>query len=91
MEMGANHDGFYHQATKDDKGLRCYLCHLGFIDQECPFFAHSIEFIGREARRYVYPRDGCSLRVPVSIVSDCDVRFNSRFWQKFQKELGMRL
>ena len=26
--------------------------------------------------------------VLVSIVSDCDFRFTSRFWQKFHKELG---
>lgn len=29
--------------------------------------------------------------VPVSIVSDRDVRFTSRFWQKFHEELGTRL
>ena len=29
--------------------------------------------------------------VLVSIVSDQDVRFTSRFWQRFQKELGTRL
>ena len=29
--------------------------------------------------------------VPVSIISDHDVRFTSRFWQKFHEELGIRL
>ena len=29
--------------------------------------------------------------VPVSIVSDRDVRFTSRFWQKLHEELGMQL
>ena len=29
--------------------------------------------------------------VPISIVSDCDPRFNSRFWRKFQKCLGTQL
>ena len=28
--------------------------------------------------------------VPVSIISDQDVRFTSRFWQKFHEELGTR-
>ena len=29
--------------------------------------------------------------IPVSIISDRDTRFTSRFWQKFQEELGTRL
>lgn len=29
--------------------------------------------------------------VPVSIVSDRDVRFTSKFWRKFHEELGTRL
>ena len=29
--------------------------------------------------------------VPVSIVSYCDFRFTSHFWQKFHEELGTRL
>lgn len=29
--------------------------------------------------------------VPVSIISDRDVRFTFRFWQKFHEELGTRL
>ncbi|GJT89375.1 putative reverse transcriptase domain-containing protein [Tanacetum coccineum] len=30
-------------------------------------------------------------RVPVSVISDCDGRFTSRFWQTLQKALGTRL
>ncbi|GKF85584.1 reverse transcriptase domain-containing protein [Tanacetum coccineum] len=29
--------------------------------------------------------------VPVSIISECDGRFTSRFWQTLQKALGTRL
>ncbi|GJZ37530.1 putative reverse transcriptase domain-containing protein [Tanacetum coccineum] len=29
--------------------------------------------------------------VPVSIISDCDSHFTSRFWQSLQKALGMQL
>ena len=29
--------------------------------------------------------------VPISIISDRDVRFTSRFWKKFHEELGTRL
>ncbi|KAI3739873.1 hypothetical protein L2E82_30285 [Cichorium intybus] len=29
--------------------------------------------------------------IPVSVISDRDVRFTSRFWKKFHKELGTRL
>ncbi|GJS70912.1 putative reverse transcriptase domain-containing protein [Tanacetum coccineum] len=30
-------------------------------------------------------------RVPISVISDCDGRFTSRFWQTLQKALGTRL
>ena len=40
----------------------------------------------------IFVREIVSLHgVPVSIVSDRDTRFTSRFWRKFQEELGTRL
>ncbi|GJU61977.1 putative reverse transcriptase domain-containing protein [Tanacetum coccineum] len=45
--------------------------------------------IGRLARSYlneIVARHG----VPISIISDCDSRFTSRFWQSMQEALGTR-
>ena len=40
----------------------------------------------------VYVREVVSQHgVPISIVSDRDVHFTSRFWKKFHEELGTRL
>ena len=40
----------------------------------------------------IFVREIVSLHgIPVSIISDRDTRFTSRFWQKFQEELGTRL
>ena len=51
--------------------------------QESSFFENLVEVYIRE----IVARHG----VPVSIVSDCDVRFTSCFLQKFHEELGTRL
>ena len=49
------------------------------------------ESLSAEKLAALYVREIVSRHgVPVSIVSDWDVRFTSRFWQKFHKELGMR-
>ena len=39
----------------------------------------------------VYLRDSPAHGVPVSIVSDRDLRFTAHFWKSFQKAMGTRL
>ena len=47
----------------------------------------SSEVLSRIYVKEVVARHG----VPISIVSDRDVRFTSRFWRKFHEEMGTRL
>ncbi|KAK1413191.1 hypothetical protein QVD17_34962 [Tagetes erecta] len=49
--------------------------------------AYSSERMAKEYINEVMSRHG----VPVSIVSDRDTRFTSRFWRKFQHEMGTKL
>ncbi|KAK1422205.1 hypothetical protein QVD17_25165 [Tagetes erecta] len=49
--------------------------------------AYSSERMAEVYIREIVSRHG----VPVTIVSDRDTRFTSRFWRKFQEELGTRL
>ena len=47
----------------------------------------SVEKLAEIYVREVVARDGVS----VLVVSDRDVRFNSRFWKRFHDEMGVRL
>ena len=50
------------------------------------------EISSTERLAEIYVREVVSRHgVPISIVSDRDMRFTSRFWKKFHEELGMRL
>ena len=65
--------------------------HSGSTDQECAFYTDSGEHIGEKLAdiyvREVVARHG----VPVSVVSDRDIRFTSSFWKRCHDEMGTRL
>ncbi|GKD17357.1 putative reverse transcriptase domain-containing protein [Tanacetum coccineum] len=48
---------------------------------------YKIERLARSYLNEIVSRHG----VPISIISDCDSRFTSRFWQSIQEALGTRL
>ena len=56
---------------------------------ECSFYTFQSRIVHRSTGREVH-----TVRlhgVPVSIVSDKDIRFGSRFWDSLQRSLGSKL
>ncbi|GJX61645.1 reverse transcriptase domain-containing protein [Tanacetum coccineum] len=85
-----DHHGRYYEATQDIKWLRYDLCKDCLSKFAHLFSMNETDTIERLTRLYlkeVLSRHG----VPVSIISDHDSRFTSRFWQSFQKALGTHL
>lgn len=79
LEIEGDHYVFNHEVVEDDTWGRLYMGNCQMVDKERPLHPTSGEFIHRKHR------------VPISVVSDRDVRFTSRLCFKFDEELGTQL
>ncbi|GKB69258.1 putative reverse transcriptase domain-containing protein [Tanacetum coccineum] len=91
MEIGENQYGFITKLPKTSGGYDTIWVIVDRLTKSAHFFpikeTNSMERLMRLYLKEVVPRYG----VPVSIISDRDSRFTSRFWQWLQKALGTRL
>ena len=55
LEMGRDHDGFYHDTTMDIVKGGYDLGYHGSIDQECIFHSYLGEHLCKEIGRCIYP------------------------------------
>ncbi|KAI3828266.1 hypothetical protein L1987_02364 [Smallanthus sonchifolius] len=91
MEMGIYHYGRHNKLPKTAKG---YDTIWVIVDRltKCAHFlpireTYSSERLAEAFIKEIVSRHG----VPVSIVSDRDTRFTSRFWKKFHEEMGTKI
>ncbi|GJT15486.1 putative reverse transcriptase domain-containing protein [Tanacetum coccineum] len=91
MEVGENNNGFHHKTTQNLKRT----CTIWVIIDRLTKSAHfiptretdSMETLTRLYIKEIVSRHG----VPISIISDRDSHFTSRFWQSLQNALGTQL
>ena len=82
---------FITKLPKTARGVDAIWVIVDRLTKSAHFLAIS-ESSSAEKLAEIYVREVVSRHgVPISIVSDRDVRFTSRFWKKFHEELGTRL
>ncbi|GKC82477.1 hypothetical protein Tco_1138194 [Tanacetum coccineum] len=91
MEVGKDNNGLHHQVTQNSNRIRYDLGHVDRLTKSAHFLpikeTDQMEKLAKLYLKEVVSRHG----VPVSIISDRDSRFTSRFWQSLQKALGTQL
>ncbi|GJY71744.1 putative reverse transcriptase domain-containing protein [Tanacetum coccineum] len=86
-----NNNGLYYEATKDVMRIRHDLVIVDRLTKSAHFLPMK-ETDKMEKLTRLYLKEVVSKhRVPISIISDRDGRFISRFWQSLQEALGTRL
>ena len=91
MEVGTCHHGFRNGVTKKPRGNDALWVIVDRLTKSAHFLAIKVsQHISKLAHQYV--KEIVRLHgVPVSIVSDQDPRFTSRFWGSLQKCLGTQI
>ena len=91
MEVGSRHDGFVTHLPWTPQGRDTVWVIVDRLMKSAHFLAVRMTFtLERFCRLYI--REIVWLHgVPVSIVSDRDLRFTTHFWKSFQKAMGTRL
>ncbi|KAJ9557738.1 hypothetical protein OSB04_012352 [Centaurea solstitialis] len=91
VEVGKPHYGSNHQASKNPRKFDAIWVIVDRLTKSAIFLpireSSTAEQLAKIYVDEVVSRHG----VPVSIISDRDVRFTSRFWERFHSELGTRL
>jgi len=88
LEMGPYYHGFCGRNAPDSKTPRRNLGDRRSTFQVCSFFGHKTTF-NAEQLADLYIKEIVRLYgIPLSIISDRDTKFASRFWQGFQTALG---
>jgi len=91
MEVGACYNGFVTALSRSPKGKNVVWVVVDRLTKSAHFISfrvgQSTELLADKYIREIVRLHG----VPVSIVSDRDTRFRSRFWESLQESLGTRL
>ncbi|KAJ9538901.1 hypothetical protein OSB04_031634 [Centaurea solstitialis] len=91
VEVGARDYGFCYRITDDGPEAPCHMVVVDRLTKSAHFItireASSSEVLADIYVREVVERHG----VPVTVISDRDIRFTSRFWNRFHEELGTTL
>ena len=87
MEIGPNHNGFCGRVTVDRKKARFSLGH-----SKTSYFLPVRTDYSLDKLAELYIKEIVRLHgIPMSIISYRDPGFTSRFWEKLQEALGIRL
>ncbi|GKE75076.1 putative reverse transcriptase domain-containing protein, partial [Tanacetum coccineum] len=91
MEMGKNNDGLRYKLPKTSSGHNTIWVIVDRLTKSSHFIptkaTDSMETLTRLYIKEIVSRH----RVPISIISDHDSHFTSRFWQSMQNALGTQL
>ncbi|GKC25980.1 reverse transcriptase domain-containing protein [Tanacetum coccineum] len=88
VEMGKNHNGFHHKTSNGHDTIWVIVDRLTKFAHFIPTReTDSIETLTRLYIKEIVSWHG----VPISIISDRDSHFTSRFWQSLQSALGIQL
>ena len=91
MEIGRDHYKIHHQIAQDGAGVDSIWIIVDRLTKSAHFIPIA-ESISAEKLADIYVREVVVRNgVSVSIVSNCDARFTSRFWRKCHEELGTQL
>ena len=91
MKVGEYCHGLYRGITEDDQGYRVIWVVVDRLTKSAHFLPGK-SFYSVDKWAQLYLKEVTRLHgVPVSIVSDRDPRFTSKFWKSLQKALGTRL
>ena len=91
MEVGEHRHGLYRGITEDGRGYTVIWVVVDRLTKSADFLpGKSTYSVDKWAQLYL--KEVTRLYgVPVSIMSDRDPRFTSKFWKSLQKALGTRL
>ncbi|GJS11534.1 putative reverse transcriptase domain-containing protein [Tanacetum coccineum] len=91
VEVGENNNGFHHKTTQTSNGHDTIWVIIDRLTKSAHFIptqeTDSMETLTRLHIKEIVSRHG----VPISIISDRDSHFTSRFWQSLQSALGTQL
>ena len=91
MEMGENYHGFCHWTTRTPKKNDAIWVIVDQLTKSARFlpirWGFTLEQLAKKYINEIVRLHG----IPVSIVSDRDPRFTSRFWGSLQQALGTKL
>ncbi|GJT81627.1 putative reverse transcriptase domain-containing protein [Tanacetum coccineum] len=91
VEVGKNNNGFHHKLPKTSNGHDTIWVIVDRLTKSTHFFP-TRETDSMETLTRLYIKEIVSWHgVPISIISDRDSHFTSRFWQSLQSALGTQL
>ncbi|GJR36818.1 putative reverse transcriptase domain-containing protein [Tanacetum coccineum] len=86
-----NYNGFHYQSFKNHSGYDTIGVMLDRLTKLAHFIMMNEKYKMEKLTRLYFKEIVCRHGVPVSIISDRDPHFASRFWRSLQKSLGRNL